>query len=428
MMSNVLLLGSGGREHALAWKIAQSSYLSTLFVAPGNPGTSSVAQNVDLDPLNFEQVSAFCNENQIDYLVVGPEAPLVQGISNYMRSSNPEVCVIGPSQEGSMLEGSKDFCKRFLIKHNIPTAKYKSFTAETIEEGKTFLNTLKPPFVLKADGLAAGKGVIICSSLKEAEYTFESMLNGQFGGASQKVVIEEFLDGIEMSAFIITDGKRFKKLPEAKDYKRVGDGDTGPNTGGMGAVSPVPFADREFMMKVDERIIQPTVKGLEKDGIPYQGFLFIGLMNVAGEPYVIEFNVRLGDPETEVILLRLKSDLLDLFEGLHTQTLGERHVEFDEQAAATVVLVSEGYPGNYQKGKQISIGAACDATCFHAGTAIHDGNLVTAGGRVMAISAKGKNIREAVSKAYKKADSITYEGKQHRADIGKDLLTAPLRK
>lgn len=421
-MSTVLLLGSGGREHALAWKITQSSSLQKLYIAPGNPGTAQLGENVDLSLDDFASIAEFLKVRDVKFLVVGPEAPLVEGISDYMQKHVPAVTVIGPSANGAKLEGSKDFCKDFLIRHGIPTAKYKSFTADDLNSGLSFLKTLKPPYVLKADGLAAGKGVVIVNKLDEAEKTLREMLIGKkFGQASSKVVIEEFLKGIELSVFIITDGKHYKILPEAKDYKRIGDGDTGLNTGGMGAVSPVPFADKAFMLKVDERVIQPTVRGLNSDKISYQGFLFIGLMNVNGDPYVIEFNVRLGDPETEVVMLRLKSDIMELFDGIATGTLGERHVEIDERVATTVMMVSGGYPEEYEKHIPISIGPAVDELCFHAGTASIEGKLVTNGGRVMAVSAYGRFLPEALSKCYEKVDQVSFEGKYYRKDIGQDV-------
>lgn len=421
-MANVLILGSGGREHALALKISQSSSLSTLFIAPGNPGTAMVGENVVLDIMNFKEISEFCVQHSIDYLCVGPEAPLVNGISDYFKNHCPKTFVIGPSKMGAALEGSKSFCKSFLEKHGIPTARYRSFAHHQVSEAKAYLRELKPPYVIKADGLAAGKGVVIASGIAEAEKEIEAMLTAQkFGKASETVVIEEFLKGVEVSVFIVTDGKHYKILPEAKDYKRIGDKDTGPNTGGMGAVSPVPFADREFMMKVEERIIQPTVKGIHLDGLDYKGFLFLGLMSVKGDPYVIEYNVRLGDPETEVVMLRMRSDLVELFEGLATGTLSERHVEIEDNAAAAVVMVSDGYPGDYSKGHPIHIGIK-DQAVFHAGTTLADGTLVTSGGRVLVCAAMGKTLGISIRNAYEKIRSVSYKGLYYRTDIGKDLM------
>jgi phosphoribosylamine--glycine ligase len=421
-MKNVLVLGSGGREHAIAWKISRSSMLNQLYVAPGNPGTAAVGTNVQLDILDAEAIAEFVREHQIDCVVIGPEAPLVAGVADALRAMIPGITVVGPGSVGARLEGSKEFCKQFLIRHNIPTARYASFGADQLDKGLAFLETMKAPYVLKADGLAAGKGVIIAATLAEARQSLTEMLGGKFGAASSKVVIEEFMKGIELSVFIITDGESYKILPEAKDYKRVGDGDTGLNTGGMGAISPVPFADRNFMQKVEERIIRPTVRGLQMDGIPYMGFLFIGLMNIKGEPYVVEFNVRMGDPETEVVMLRLKSDLLDLFEGLGSGTLSECHVEMDERAAATVMLVSGGYPEAYKVEKPIAFHAAADDLCFHAGTRHENGRVLTSGGRVIAASALGRNLSEAVKAAYRKAEAIEFEGAYMRSDIGRDVM------
>lgn len=423
---NILLLGSGGREHALAWKLSRSSTLENLYIAPGNAGTREYGENIAIDPCDFEAVKKHALERKVDMIVVGPEAPLVEGIADFFAADDTvaHISVIGPNKEASQLEGSKDFAKDFMNRHNIPTAKHKTFTKDTIKEGFAFLDSLKAPYVLKADGLAAGKGVLILDNLHEAKKEFSSMLlDNKFGGAGAKVVIEEFLKGTEMSSFVITDGDGFKVLPEAKDYKRIGEGDTGLNTGGMGAVSPVPFAEGKFSDKVYNQVIVPTVKGLKADGIEYNGFIFIGLINVNGEPYVIEYNCRLGDPETEVILPRLKSDLVDLFEGVATKTLSERDVEFDPRTAATVMMVSGGYPEKYQKGKMIyGLNAVSDSLVFHAGTASDGPAVITAGGRVLAVTSFGQDIEEATSTSYETIKDIEFEGAYYRKDIGKDLI------
>ncbi len=422
---NVLILGSGGREHAFAWKIAQSSLLNTLYVAPGNAGTASVAKNVNIPVTDFDAIANFCLENNINYIIVGPEAPLVEGIYDYF-SSNDElkhIAVVGPSKKGAQLEGSKRFAKEFMIKHSIPTAKYKAFTAISLTEGYAFLERLKPPYVLKADGLAAGKGVLILNNLEEAKNELKEMLqNNKFGEASKEVVIEEFLKGIELSVFVLTDGESYKILPEAKDYKRIGEGDTGLNTGGMGAISPVPFADELFLTRVENDIVIPTINGLKKDNIEYKGFVFIGLMNVAGAPYVIEYNVRMGDPETEVVLPRIKSDLLDLFEGVASQTLSERDLEITDQTACTVMAVSGGYPEAYEKGKKINgVDLVTESIAFHAGTTLHKEDVLTNGGRVLAVSSYGKNKKEALEKSYASLSKISFENMYYRKDIGFDL-------
>lgn len=421
---NVLILGSGGREHAFAWKIAQSTQLQNLYIAPGNAGTAHCGTNVNIAVTDFEAIKNFVWEKDIDLVLVGPEDPLVKGIHDFFLSDAvlKDIPVIGPKKDGAMLEGSKDFSKQFMMRHGVPTARYASFTKSTVEEGKTFLETLQPPFVLKADGLAAGKGVLIIDSMNEAKAELENMLGGKFGEAGNTVVIEEFLKGIELSVFVLTDGKSYKLLPAAKDYKRIGEGDTGLNTGGMGAVSPVPFADEAFLKKVEEKIVKPTVAGLNADGIDYRGFIFIGLMNCGGEPFVIEYNCRMGDPETEVVIPRIKSDLLDLLEGVATQTLHEKTYETISETATTVVMVSGGYPGNFEKGKVVSgLGNPGDSIVFHAGTKQEGEAVLTNGGRVFAITSFGKTIREAVSKSFGTADKITYEGKYLRRDIGKDL-------
>ncbi len=421
---NVLILGSGGREHAFAWKIAQSTQLQNLYIAPGNAGTAHCGTNVNIAVTDFEAIKNFVWEKDIDLVLVGPEDPLVKGIHDFFLSDAvlKDIPVIGPKKDGAMLEGSKDFSKQFMMRHGVPTARYASFTKSTVEEGKTFLETLQPPFVLKADGLAAGKGVLIIDGMNEAKAELENMLGGKFGEAGNTVVIEEFLKGIELSVFVLTDGKSYKLLPAAKDYKRIGEGDTGLNTGGMGAVSPVPFADEAFLKKVEEKIVKPTVAGLNADGIDYRGFIFIGLMNCGGEPFVIEYNCRMGDPETEVVIPRIKSDLLDLLEGVATQTLHEKTYETISETATTVVMVSGGYPGNFEKGKVVSgLGNPGDSIVFHAGTKQEGEAVLTNGGRVFAITSFGKTIREAVSKSFGTADKITYEGKYLRRDIGKDL-------
>ncbi|OSY87016.1 phosphoribosylamine--glycine ligase [Tenacibaculum holothuriorum] len=422
---NILILGSGGREHAFTKKLSESNKINQLFVAPGNAGTAQIATNLDINPTNFSEVKDAVLTNNIQMVVVGPEAPLVAGVHDFFLNDIElkHIPVIGPKKDGALLEGSKDFSKQFMEKHNIPTARYQSFTKETLSNGFIFLETLNAPYVLKADGLAAGKGVLILNSLEEAKKELEEMLTNQkFGEASTTVVIEEFLDGIELSVFVLTDGKSYKTLPSAKDYKRIGEGDTGLNTGGMGAISPVPFANQEFLNKVEERIIKPTIEGLQKDGIDYRGFIFIGLMNVNGDPFVIEYNVRMGDPETEVVLPRIQSDLLDLFEGVAQQTLHEKSYEVTSQTATTVMLVSGGYPEAYEKGKEIKgFNSVEDSIVYHAGTTIKDGKTVTSGGRVMAITSLGNSINEALEKSYKNINKISFDKMNYRKDIGFDL-------
>lgn len=421
---NILLLGSGGREHALAWKMKQSNRSINLFIAPGNAGTNSIATNVDIAATDFEALKEFSISNNIDMVVVGPEDPLVKGIYDYYTEDADlkHIPVIGPSKKGAELEGSKDFAKQFMQKHNIPTAKYKSFTKETLADGYSFLESTQAPYVLKADGLAAGKGVLIIDDINEAKKELANMLNGKFGDSSKTVVIEEFLSGIECSVFVLSDGESYKILPVAKDYKRIGEGDTGLNTGGMGAVSPVSFADDVFMQKVEDRIVKPTIAGLQKDNITYKGFIFIGLIEVKGEPMVIEYNVRMGDPETEVVMLRIKSDLIDLLEGVASKTLSTKTLEIDNRYATTVMLVAGGYPEEYDKGDVITrIEDVEESIVFHAGTKFVNNEIVTNGGRVMAISSYGENKDQALQKSFESAQKIQFRGKYFRKDIGFDL-------
>lgn len=423
---NILILGSGGREHAFAHKLIQSKKISNVFVAPGNAGTHQIATNLEVNPTDFQAVKEAVLSHDIEMVVVGPEAPLVNGVHDFFLADEAlkSIPVIGPKKDGAMLEGSKDFSKEFMMKHGIPTAQYQSFTKDTLEAGKSFLETLNPPYVLKADGLAAGKGVLILDNLEEAKSELEEMVSNQkFGEASSTVVVEEFLDGIELSVFVLTDGVNYKILPSAKDYKRIGEGDKGLNTGGMGAISPVPFADQDFLDKVEKQVVKPTINGLQKDGIDYRGFIFIGFMNVKGNPFVIEYNVRMGDPETEVVLPRIESDLLDLFEGVAHQNLEEKEFSVTNQTATTVMLVSGGYPESYEKGKTISgIEEVEGSIVFHAGTKVDNDTVVTSGGRVMAITSFGDSIEEALEKSYHNIDKIHFDKMNYRKDIGFDLV------
>lgn len=420
----VLLLGSGGREHALAWKINQSERLTKLYVAPGNAGTAEIAENVNIKVTDFEALANFVENNAIDVLVVGPEDPLVEGIRDYFEADArfARLMIVGPGKAGAILEGSKDFAKEFMFRHHIPTAVYLTVTKDNLEKGFAFLETLKPPYVLKADGLAAGKGVLILDNLEEAKRELELMLGGKFGKAGNQVVIEEYLKGIELSVFALTDGGSYKILGSAKDYKRIGEGDMGLNTGGMGAVSPVPFANEEFNRKVEERVVRPTIEGLQKDGIDYKGFVFFGLMNVGGDPYVIEYNVRMGDPETEVVMPRLKTDILSLFEAMAKGELEQAAFELDDRFCTTVMLVSQGYPGDYEKGKEVTgVPDVKGSIVFHAGTKLADGKVVTNGGRVIAVSSFGKTMREALAQSYENVAKIHFDGMNFRRDIGFDL-------
>ncbi|MEE9406945.1 MAG: phosphoribosylamine--glycine ligase [Polaribacter sp.] len=423
---NILILGSGGREHAFALKLVESSKVNQLFVAPGNAGTDKIAVNVNINPTDFEAVKKTVLEKDIKMVVVGPEAPLVNGVHDFFLADNvlKNIPVIGPKKDGALLEGSKDFSKQFMQKHGVPTAKYKSFTKDNLEDGFTFLETLEPPFVLKADGLAGGKGVLILNSLEEAKVELEEMVSNQkFGEASSTVVIEEFLKGIELSVFVLTDGKNYKILPSAKDYKRIGEGDAGLNTGGMGAISPVPFADQDFLDKVEELVVKPTIAGLQKDGIDYRGFIFIGLMNDNGNPSVVEYNVRMGDPETEVVLPRIESDLFELFDGVANQNLDTKSFSVTSKTATTVMLVSGGYPESYEKNKEITgLENVKESTIFHAGTTIKDGKTVSAGGRVMAVTSFGDTIEEALEKSYRSINKIHFDKMNYRKDIGFDLV------
>ncbi|RKD92439.1 phosphoribosylamine--glycine ligase [Mangrovibacterium diazotrophicum] len=423
-MLNILVVGSGGREHAMSWKIKQSEKVNQLFIAPGNAGTAELGENIPVGVSDFEGLKKVILEKKIDLVVIGPEVPLVEGLHDFILADTElkDIKVVGPQQEGAQLEGSKDYAKAFMQRHNIPTAKYLTVTAENLAEGVAFLETMKAPYVLKADGLAAGKGVLIIDNLAEAQASLKEMLDGQFGAASAKVVIEEFLSGVELSVFAITDGKDYQILPEAKDYKRIGEGDTGLNTGGMGAISPVPFADEVFMKKIEERIVKPTVEGLKKDNIPYNGFVFFGLINVGGDPMVIEYNVRMGDPETEAVMLRIKSDFVDLLMAAAEGTMSEQQIEIDERAAVTVMLVSGGYPGDYTKGIAMSgFDATENSILFHAGTKQKGDQVVTDGGRVLAISSYGANMKEALAQSYANAEKINFEGKYYRKDLGFDL-------
>ncbi len=424
---NILLLGSGGREHALAWKITQSKLLDNLFIAPGNAGTASLGTNINLILNDFEAIKTFIIDMKIDMLIVGPEQPLVDGIYDFIKgdSQTKETAIVGMSKKGARLEGSKDFAKEFMIKYNIPTAAYQSFNSKNIEEGKRFLETLKPPYVLKADGLAGGKGVLILNDITEAKNGLsEMLLSGKFGDAGNNVVIEEYLDGIELSVFILTDGENYVILPEAKDYKRIGEGDTGLNTGGMGSISPVPFADKKFMQKVEERIIKPTVKGIKSEGMNYTGFVFIGLMNVSGNPYVIEYNVRMGDPETESVVPRIKNDLLEIFKQLSDGKLSETNIEIDSRYVASIMLVAGGYPKNYIKGNKISgLKTVKESMVFHAGTTMDEFGIVyTNGGRIMTITSFGDDLKSALNKSYTNAKNIKFDEMYYRTDLGKDLI------
>lgn len=426
---NILLLGSGGREHALAWKIAQSPLTNKLFVAPGNGGTEDVAINIpEVDVNDFAAVAEVVQRESIDLLVVGPEEPLVRGIVDYFRNHDTlhDLLIVGPDAKGARLEGSKDFSKSFMKRHGIPTAAYQTFTADQTDAGKAFIDTMQAPYVLKADGLAAGKGVIIAPTAEEAKRELAEMLGGKFGAASRHVVIEEFLDGIECSVFVATDGKDYRILPVAKDYKRIGDGDTGLNTGGMGSVSPVPFADEAFMRKVEERIIRPTISGLIAEGIDYRGFIFVGLMNVGGDPYVVEYNCRMGDPETEVVMLRIGSDFVELIRRMAADCIGDYQMQEDRRCAASVMLVSRGYPGSYEKGMEMDIPIPpADTILFHAGTVARDGKVYTDGGRVMAVSSYGSTPEAALQRCYIHAKQVLFDGKNYRHDIGRDMLHWP---
>jgi len=421
---NILILGAGGREHALTWKLAQSKKISKIYIGPGNAGTSELGTNLKINPENFDEVKSAVLDNHINMVIVGPEAPLTMGIHDYFLSDSQlkDIPLIGPDKSAARLEGSKDFAKEFLIRHSIPTAAYRTFDKNSIGDVSAFLRTMSPPYVIKADGLAAGKGVVIVNDIHEAEKEVEAMLGGKFGSAGQKVVIEQFLSGIELSVFIITDGFSYKLLPEAKDYKRIGVGDTGLNTGGMGAVSPVPFADQNFMKKVKDRIIDPTMRGLSQDGIIYKGFIFFGLINVGGDPFVIEYNARMGDPESEVVIPRIRSDFFELIEGVANGDLAQRKIEFDEQFVTTVMLVSGGYPGIFEKGKAVSgLKDTRGSVVFHAGTRQEGDKVVTSGGRVMAVSSWGNSMKEALSISYENAARIDFEGAYYRTDIGFDL-------
>ncbi|MFY0650930.1 MAG: phosphoribosylamine--glycine ligase [Cyclobacteriaceae bacterium] len=422
---NILVLGSGGREHALAWKISQSNKLSKLYVAPGNAGTSAIAENIALNINDFPSIKEVVLSKQIELVVVGPEEPLVRGIRDYFKADDQlkHIKFVGPDKKGAALEGSKDFSKEFMNKYGVPTAKALTVSKDNLKEGLSFLSTLSAPYVLKADGLAAGKGVLIIQDLKEAQDSLQNMLDGMFGEASQKVLIEEFLDGIELSVFVLTDGENYKTLPEAKDYKRIGEGDNGPNTGGMGAVTPVPFADEAFMSNVEEKVIKPTVKGLKEENMDYVGFVFIGLMNINGEPYVIEYNVRMGDPETQAVMMRVDTDLVDLLEATATKSLSQIEMQTSPLTATTVVAVAGGYPGSYEKGKAISgISAGEGTTVFHAGTKNQDGQVVTNGGRVLAVTGMSTDIQSALDKSYATMDKISWDGINFRKDIGQDLM------